>query len=61
MRPPLPPFTQETAKAKVQAAENAWTSRNPEKVALAYTVDSQWRNRSEFIQGRAQIREFLTR
>ncbi|WP_204139592.1 nuclear transport factor 2 family protein [Halomicronema sp. CCY15110] len=60
-RPPLPPFTLETAKAKVKAAEDAWNSRNPEKVALAYTVDSQWRNRSEFIQGRDQIREFLTR
>jgi nuclear transport factor 2 (NTF2) superfamily protein len=60
-RPPLPPFTLETAKAKVQAAEAAWNSRNPDKVALAYTVDSQWRNRSEFIQGRDQIREFLAR
>jgi nuclear transport factor 2 (NTF2) superfamily protein len=60
-RPPLPPFTLETAKAKVQAAEDAWNSRNPDKVALAYTVDSEWRNRSEFIQGRDQIREFLTR
>jgi nuclear transport factor 2 (NTF2) superfamily protein len=60
-RPPLPPFTLETAKAKVQAAEDAWNSRNPDQVALAYTVDSEWRNRSEFIQGRDQIREFLTR
>lgn len=61
VKPPLPPFTLETAKAKVQAAEDAWNGRNPDKVALAYTVDSQWRNRSEFIQGRDQIREFLTR
>lgn len=60
-RPPLPPFTLETAKAKVQAAEDAWNSRNPDQVALAYTVDSEWRNRAEFIQGRDQIREFLTR
>ncbi|HEY9818122.1 MAG TPA: nuclear transport factor 2 family protein [Candidatus Obscuribacterales bacterium] len=60
-RPPLPPFTLETAKAKVQAAEDAWNSRNPDQVALAYTVDSEWRNRSEFIKGRDQIREFLTR
>ncbi|MBD2652504.1 nuclear transport factor 2 family protein [Synechocystis sp. FACHB-383] len=59
--PPLPPFTLETAKAKVQAAEDAWNSRNPDKVVLAYTVDSEWRNRSEFIKGRNQIREFLTR
>jgi nuclear transport factor 2 (NTF2) superfamily protein len=60
-KPPLPPFTLETAQAKVQAAEAAWNSRNPDQVALAYTVDSEWRNRSEFIQGRDQIREFLTR
>ncbi len=60
-RPPLPPFTLETAKAKVQAAEDAWNSRNPDKVVLAYTVDSEWRNRSEFLKGRDQIREFLIR
>ena len=60
-RPPLPPFTLETATAKVQAAEDAWNSCNPDQVALAYTVDSEWRNRSEFIQGRDQIREFLAR
>ncbi|MBF2094609.1 MAG: nuclear transport factor 2 family protein [Synechococcales cyanobacterium K44_A2020_017] len=60
-KPPLPPFTLETAKAKVQAAEDAWNSRNPDKVVLAYTVDSEWRNRSEFLKGRDQIREFLTR
>jgi uncharacterized protein len=60
-KPPLPPFTLETAKDKVQAAENAWNTRDPEKVSLAYTEDSEWRNRSEFIIGRATIKEFLTR
>jgi nuclear transport factor 2 (NTF2) superfamily protein len=60
-KPPLPPFTLETAKAKVQAAENAWNTRDPERVALAYTEDSEWRNRSEFFSGRDAIREFLTR
>jgi len=60
-RPPLPPFTLETAKAKVQAAEDAWNTRDPERVALAYTEDSVWRNRAEFFQGRDKIREFLTR
>jgi uncharacterized protein len=60
-RPPLPPFTLETAKAKVQAAEDAWNTRDPERVALAYTEDSEWRNRSEFFQGRAAIVEFLNR
>jgi nuclear transport factor 2 (NTF2) superfamily protein len=60
-KPPLPPFTLETAKAKVQAAENAWNTRDPERVALAYTEDSEWRNRSEFLSGRDAIREFLTR
>ncbi|MBD1848750.1 nuclear transport factor 2 family protein [Cyanobacteria bacterium FACHB-502] len=60
-RPPLPPFTLETAKAKVQAAEDAWNTRNPERVALAYTEDSEWRNRAEFIHGRAAIVEFLKR
>ena len=60
-KPPLPPFTLETAKAKVQAAEDGWNSRNPEKVALAYTVDSQWRNRAEFINGRAEVIAFLKR
>ena len=58
-RPPLPPFTEKTAKAKVQAAEDAWNTRNPERVALAYTEDSEWRNRSEFIKGRAAIEAFL--
>ena len=56
-----PPFTQETARAKVKAAEDAWNSRDPERVALAYTVDSQWRNRDEFFAGRDAIKEFLTR
>jgi nuclear transport factor 2 (NTF2) superfamily protein len=60
-KPPLPPFTLETAKAKVQAAENAWNTRDPERVAKAYTEDSEWRNRSEFFSGRAAIREFLQR
>ena len=60
-RPPLPPFTQETAVQKVRMAEDGWNSRDPERVALAYTVDSRWRNRSEFPRGREQIREFLTR
>jgi uncharacterized protein len=60
-KPPLPPFTLETAKDKVQAAENAWNTRDPERVSLAYTEDSEWRNRSEFITGRATIKEFLTR
>jgi uncharacterized protein len=60
-KPPLPPFTLKTAKDKVQAAENAWNTRDPERVSLAYTEDSEWRNRSEFITGRATIKEFLTR
>jgi nuclear transport factor 2 (NTF2) superfamily protein len=60
-RPPLPPFTRETAIEKIRKAEDAWNSRDPARVALAYTIDSRWRNRSEFLQGRAQIVEFLTR
>ena len=56
-----PPFTEETARLKVKAAENAWNSRDPERVALAYTEDSAWRNRSEFFQGREAIRAFLRR
>ncbi|MFB3084189.1 MAG: DUF1348 family protein [Gammaproteobacteria bacterium] len=60
-RPPLPPFTLETAKAKVQAAEDAWNTRDPEKISLAYTEDSVWRNRAEFLTGREKIREFLKR
>ncbi|MES2675215.1 MAG: nuclear transport factor 2 family protein [Pseudomonadota bacterium] len=60
-RPPFPPFTRDTAMQKVRAAENGWNNRDPEKVSLAYTLDSQWRNRNEFPCGRAQIVEFLTR
>lgn len=60
-RPPVPPFTLESARQKVRAAEDGWNSRDPAKVALAYTVDSRWRNRSEFLQGRAAIEAFLTR
>ncbi|NMF57250.1 nuclear transport factor 2 family protein [Pseudanabaena yagii] len=61
IKPPLPPFTLETAKAKIQAAEDAWNTRNPDRVALAYTEDSEWRNRNEFLKGRDEIREFLKR
>jgi nuclear transport factor 2 (NTF2) superfamily protein len=60
-RPPFPPFNEATAKQKVRAAEDGWNNRNPEKVALAYTADSQWRNRTEFPKGRAEIAEFLQR
>jgi nuclear transport factor 2 (NTF2) superfamily protein len=60
-RPPLPPFTRETAIQKVRAAEDGWNSCNPERVSLAYTEDSQWRNRSEFFAGRPAIVQFLTR
>lgn len=60
MRPPLPPFTNETAIEKVRLAEDGWNSRNPEKVSLAYTEDSAWRNRDTFITGRAEIVRFLT-
>jgi len=60
-RPPLPPFTPETAAQKARLAEDAWNSRDPETVALAYTPDSQWRNRVDFINGRAEIVAFLTR
>ncbi|WP_305098160.1 nuclear transport factor 2 family protein [Croceibacterium aestuarii] len=60
-RPPLPPFTAETAAQKVRMAEDAWNGRDPEKVALAYSPDSRWRNRAEFLQGRAEIAAFLTR
>ncbi|MEQ8709995.1 MAG: nuclear transport factor 2 family protein [Rhodospirillales bacterium] len=59
-RPPLPPFTEQTAIQKVRAAEDSWNSRNPAKVALAYTDDSQWRNRSDFLSGRTAIEAFLT-
>ncbi|MBP0632487.1 MULTISPECIES: nuclear transport factor 2 family protein [unclassified Cupriavidus] len=61
IRPPLPPFTHDSAVAKVRAAEDGWNSRNPERVALAYTVDSAWRNRAEFVNGRADIVAFLQR
>ncbi|MBD2705310.1 nuclear transport factor 2 family protein [Spirosoma sp. BT702] len=61
LRPPLPPFTLEMALQKVQMAEDAWNSKDPEKVSLAYTVDTEWRNRSEFINGRAEVKAFLTR
>lgn len=60
-RPPFPPFTRETAIEKIRKAEDAWNSRDPEKVSLAYTSDSRWRNRSEFLQGRAAIVSFLQR
>ena len=59
LRPPLPPFTEQTARQKVQLAEEAWNSRDPERVALAYTEDSEWRNRAEFFNGRSAIIEFL--
>ena len=61
VKPPVPPFTEETARAKVKAAENAWNSRDPDVVAKAYTEDSEWRNRDEFFTGREAIKEFLTR
>ncbi|MDB4903595.1 MAG: hypothetical protein JWQ63_2876 [Mucilaginibacter sp.] len=57
---PLPPFTQETALQKVQMAEDAWNSQDPERVSLAYTVDTEWRNRSEFVNGRQEVVAFLT-
>ena len=60
-RPPFPPFTRETAAQKVRMAEDGWNNRDPEKVALAYTIDSQWRNRAEFPVGREQIIAFLKR
>ena len=60
-RPPLPPFTEETARQKVQAAEDAWNTRDPHKVSLAYTPDTKWRNRDEFLEGRDEVREFLER
>jgi hypothetical protein len=60
-RPPLPPFTRETAIQKVRLAEDAWNSRDPEKVAVAYTIDSRWRNRAEFPNGRHEIIQFLQR
>ncbi|MBY5974827.1 nuclear transport factor 2 family protein [Ferrimonas balearica] len=60
-RPPLPPFTEETALQKVRMAEDAWNSRDPDRIVLAYSEDSRWRNRSEFLTGRAEIHAFLTR
>ena len=60
-KPPFPPFTLETARQKARMAENAWNSKDPDKVSLAYTEDSVWRNRSEFIRGRAEILAFLQR
>ncbi len=60
-RPPLPPFTFETAVQKVRAAEDGWNSRDPERVSLAYTADSKWRNRAEFVTGRAEIVGLLSR
>jgi len=58
---PVPPFTRETALQKVQSAEDAWNTKDPEKVALAYTIDTEWRNRTEFVNGRAAVKEFLKR
>ena len=60
-RPPFPPFDEETARQKVKAAQDAWNTRDPEKVSMAYTEDSVWRNRDEFFEGREAIRDFLTR
>ena len=60
-RPPFPPFTEETAIQKVRAAEDGWNTRDPARVALAYTPDSRWRNRAEFLTGRDEIVAFLTR
>jgi uncharacterized protein len=60
-RPPLPPFTEETARQKVRMAEDAWNTRDPEKMSKAYTVDSRWRNRDEFFEGREEIVDFLRR
>ena len=60
-RPPLPPFTADTAALKVRLAEDAWNSRDPDRVVQAYTADSRWRNRSEFLSGSAEIRSFLAR
>jgi nuclear transport factor 2 (NTF2) superfamily protein len=60
-RPPFPPFTLEAAHKKIQAAEDAWNARDPQRVSMAYTPDSEWRNRNEFINGRAEIKAFLER
>jgi uncharacterized protein len=61
VRPPVPPFTRETAIQKIRMAEDGWNSRDAQRVSLVYTPDSQWRNRAEFLKGRAQIVEFLTK
>lgn len=61
IRPPLPPFTRESAMEKVRLAEDGWNSRNPEKVTLAYSQDTQWRNRAEFVHGRDEAQAFLQR
>lgn len=58
-RYPLPPFNMETAQQKVQAAEDAWNTRDPEKVSVAYTIDTEWRNRTDFINGREEVKQFL--
>ena len=58
---PLPPFTEETAKQKIQAAEDAWNTKDPDKVCMAYTIDTEWRNRAEFINGREEVKQFLRR
>jgi uncharacterized protein len=58
---PLPPFTMETALQKVQMAEDAWNTKDPERVCLAYTIDTEWRNRTEFLNGREEVKQFLTR
>jgi nuclear transport factor 2 (NTF2) superfamily protein len=60
-KPPFPPFTLETAKQKVRMAEDAWNTRDPERVALAYSVDTRWRNRAEFLNGREEVKAFLRR
>jgi uncharacterized protein len=60
-RPPLPPFSAESARLKVRLAEDAWNTRDPERVALAYTVDTRWRNRAEFVNGRPEVQAFLAR
>ncbi len=60
-RYPVPPFTMETALQKVQAAEDAWNSKDPERVSMAYTLDTEWRNRAEFINGREEVKAFLQR
>lgn len=60
-KPPFPPFTKETALQKVQMAENAWNAKDPEKVCMAYTIDTEWRNRAEFLNGREAVKAFLQR